>query len=65
MREIHNDLLVPNCTTKSVGVHSRMNCALYMDASILEFSGGKKEKKVNKVCTKEIWQLCTSQNVQY
>jgi hypothetical protein len=64
MSEIHNDLLVPNCTTKNEGVYLRMNWAVYMDASILEFSGGRGEG-VNKVCTNEIWQLCTSQNVQY
>jgi hypothetical protein len=48
MREIH-DLLVPNCTTKSVGVYSRMNCAVYMDVCILEFSGGKKKNSQQSV----------------
>jgi hypothetical protein len=45
--EIHNDLLVPKCTTKSAGVCIRMKCAMYMDACILEFRGEKKKKSVN------------------
>jgi hypothetical protein len=52
MREIH-DLLGPNCTTESEGVYLRMNCSVYMDAHILEFSGGKGKKKSIKYAPKK------------
>jgi len=49
MHGIHNDLVVPNCTTKSEGVYLSINCAVYMDACSLEFSG-EKEKKMSIKC---------------